>query len=155
MDYLKEAIEYRDKNSMNLSVVALASYFHMNRKNAPSPLVFFNNEQIEEIIAINQKGYDRMEHILSYGNEWNVDEYLLFLTYRINFELINNYLTEHKVTFDIQRNIHNLDETIFETLKRQSNKKNASVSAKLILKNNKDLNFDSWIENVFSTIGII
>jgi hypothetical protein len=98
-----------------------------------SELEFVKNGLIEAFL--------KMKRIISYGNEWNEDEWLLLLTIRVEIQLVLEFFSKPK-------EVNQIDE-IDHFLRHSKDDKNYIHAKKLILRNWKSID-RKWLSTFIS-----
>jgi hypothetical protein len=152
---IKEAEKLKKQGSVNISLLYIATAFHNDKLRDISPSQFFSSQELDKLRHINSEAIDKIIHIFSIGDRWNYDEYMLVLSIRVNYQLIENYYVFFNMNMFLNEKVKCFDNVFIETLANKSNYKNAySVSAD-ILKNNLDEISPKTLRDIFFKLGLV
>lgn len=148
-DFFLKAQEYKKKGHFNMAVIELASLFNIDKHSDINPLEYFSFEQRENILEVNKSAIDKILRIFSIGSKWTVDEYILLLTFVLNYRLIKDYYKFYQLELGIEEQVLLLEEEFYSTLKNEKNYKNSYRAASTIIKNRKSELDENFLKDVF------
>lgn len=120
--YFESLIEYGELYVIDKSVESIDT----------EKFTFFEIESIKEKVT---KDYERALRIMSIGNQWNEDEFLLLLTIRINLEIVRTMFDLMGIEFGW--NMRLFDEDLQDISKSKMNDNDYTLAKNLLLRNNK------------------
>ena len=154
-EFIESAKQFKRQNHNNMAVIELATLFCNDRYASIDPRDFFSEEQRVDILQLNKNESERLSRIFSIGVKWNDDEYMLILSFLLNYRLLKDYYSHYHLGLSIDNQIMILIGDFRYTIKSKENYKSAFHSASLIIKSRKkEINKD-YLANFFNELGLV
>jgi len=153
-NFLLEAESAKSQGYYNRAVIALATAFHIDKKESVSPKDFFTTDQLEAIKEIYIGWKEKAETLLSSASFFEDYSFSNALTFIVDYHLVKEYYDYYKTDPGFYIDIENVSAMIRSSMKKKKEHAMALREAAAIIKNSKGELNNKFLKDIFTGLGI-